>query len=160
MKTWLIIISVVVVLLATSTGVCFWMLTDIKADLTNTEAELTGTQEKLEENFGYWWEETAGEEYWQQKATFPQWGSKETVEGTIYDLQLRVEELEEASSYWWESTTGGYYPWLDGTGESVSDLEQRVEELEWAVRDLEWTIRDLERQISQLENTLHIHGIY
>ncbi len=94
MKTWLIIVSVVAVLLAASVGVGFWMLMDIKADLTDTEAELTGTQEKLEENFGYWWEEIAivkcchgGPE------RFPQ-ESKKTVEETIYDLQLRVEELE------------------------------------------------------------------
>lgn len=160
MKTWLIIVSVVTVLLAASTGVGFWMLTDVKADLTDTEAELIITQEKLEENFGYWWEETAGEEYWQQKVIFPQWGRKKTAEETIYDLQLRVEELEEASSYWWESTTGGYYPWREGTGESVSALEQRVKELEWTVQDLEWTVRDLERQLSQIESTLHIHGIY
>ena len=63
MKTWLIMISVVVVLLATSTGVGFWMLTDakaeladtraeladIKADLADTEAELTEIQEELEQ---------------------------------------------------------------------------------------------------------------
>jgi chaperonin cofactor prefoldin len=160
MKIWLIIISVVVVLLAASTGVGFWMLTDVKADLMDTEAELIGTQEKLEENFGYWWDETAGEEYWQQKVIFPPWERKKTAEETIYDLQQRVEELEEASSYWWESTTGGYYPWRDETDESISDLEQRVEDLEWIVQDLEWIVGDLERQISQLESTLHIHGIY
>ena len=63
MKTWLVIVSVVTVLLAASTGVGFWMLmdakaeladtraelTDIKADLTDTEAELTEIQEELEQ---------------------------------------------------------------------------------------------------------------
>jgi hypothetical protein len=94
MKTWLIIVSVVAVLLAASVGVGFWMLMDIKADLTDTEAELTGTQEKLEENFGYWWEETAGVKCCHGGPIgFPQ-GRKKTAEETIYDLQLRVEELE------------------------------------------------------------------
>ncbi|HUX48625.1 MAG TPA: hypothetical protein VMV76_05620 [Dehalococcoidia bacterium] len=115
MKTWLIIVSVVAVLLAASTGVGFWMLADVKADLTDTQAELIVTQEKLEENFGYWWEETAGEEYWQQKVIFPQWGRKKTAEETIYDLQLRVEELE----------------WT-------------VQDLEWTVGDLERQISQLE----------------
>ena len=156
MKTWLIIVSVVVVLLAASTGVGFWMLTDakaelsdtrvevtaIRAELTGTKAELTETQEKLEKNFGYWWDETAGELYWWGKVDYP-W-RKKTAEETIHDLQLRVEDLE----------------WPVGQAGSISDIELRVEELEWAVRDLEWTVEDLERQLQILESTLHIYGIY
>ena len=56
MKTWLIIVSVVVVLLAASTGVGFSMLTGAKAELNETrveltdiKAELTGIQGKLTE---------------------------------------------------------------------------------------------------------------
>jgi hypothetical protein len=130
MKTWLIILSVAVVLLAAGTGVGFWMLidamaeptdigaelTDIKADLTNIETELTGTQEKLEENFGYWWDESAGESYWWGRVDYP-W-VKKTAEETIHDLQLTVEELE-------------------GT----------VQSLQWTVRDLEDAVQDLEWQL-------------
>ena len=47
MKTWLIIVSVVAVLLAASTGVGFWMLTDTKAELASIEAELTDTKAEL-----------------------------------------------------------------------------------------------------------------
>ena len=152
MKTWLIIISVVVVLLAASTGVGFWMLMDVKADLTDTEAELTITQAKLEENFGYWWEETAGEEYWSQKySIWEKYLEKRTAEAIIHDLQLRVEELESAVDG---------LEWPVGQAGSISDMELRVEELEWAVRDLEWTIEDLEQQLQILESTLHIYGIY
>ena len=111
MKTWLIIVSVVVVLLAASTGVGFWMLTDaqanladtgaeltdIKAELTGTKAELTGTQDKLEENFGNWQE------------TVPPWAGYSSG----------------------EEITSGKYPWCEGIEETISDLELRVEDLEW-----------------------------
>ena len=117
MKTWLIIVSVVAVLLAASTGVGFWMLTDakaeltdIKAELTDTRAELIGTQEKLEENFGNWQE----------------------------------TELPWAGYSSGEEITSGKYPWCEGIEETISDLEQRVEELEWTVRDLESQLQQLE----------------
>ncbi len=47
MKTWLVIVSVVAVLLAASTGVGFWMLNDTKAELASTEAELANTEAEL-----------------------------------------------------------------------------------------------------------------
>ena len=47
MKTWLIVVSVVAVLLAASTGVGFWMLSDTKAELASTEAELVSTEAEL-----------------------------------------------------------------------------------------------------------------
>ena len=47
MKTWLIVVSVVAVLLAASTGVGFWMLSDTKAELANIEAELADTEAEL-----------------------------------------------------------------------------------------------------------------
>ena len=47
MKTWLVVISVVAVLLAISTGVGFWMLTDTKAELADTKAELVSTEAEL-----------------------------------------------------------------------------------------------------------------
>jgi len=47
MKTWLVIVSVVAVLLAASTGVGFWMLSDTKAELASTEAELASTKSEL-----------------------------------------------------------------------------------------------------------------
>jgi DNA/RNA endonuclease YhcR with UshA esterase domain len=40
MKTWLVIVSVVAMLLAASTGVGFWMLSDTKAELADIKAEL------------------------------------------------------------------------------------------------------------------------
>lgn len=56
MKTWLIILSVVAVLLAASTGVGFWMwnsteaeLSDTAAELMSAEAELTSTEAELSE---------------------------------------------------------------------------------------------------------------
>lgn len=152
MKTWLIIVSAVTALLVASTGVGFWMLMDTKSELTATrteltdsKAELTGTQKKLEENFGYWWDETAGEEYWSQ--TYSIWEKyleKRTAEAIIHDLQLRVEELK--------ATVEGL-EWPVGQSGSISDIELRIEELEWAVRDLE-------QQLQILESTLHIYGIY
>ena len=115
MKTWLIIVSVVVVLLAASAGVGFWMLTDAKADLASTqdkladiEAELAEIQEKLEENSGYWWEGNTGPEF--------SWG--EGTGETISDLELRVDDLE----------------W------TVQDLRWAVRDLEDAVQDLEWQL--------------------
>lgn len=150
MKTWLMIISVVVVLLAASTGLGFWMfmdakaeLTDIKTELMNTNDELMGTQEKLEENFGYWWDETAGEGYWlQHYSRFEQYLPKRTAESIIHDLQLTVEELEG---------TVEDLEWPVGQAGSISDIELRVEELEWAVRDLQWAVRDLEDAVQDLE---------
>ena len=47
MKTLLIVVSVVAVLLAASTGVGFWMLSDTKAEMANTEAELASTGAEL-----------------------------------------------------------------------------------------------------------------
>jgi hypothetical protein len=47
MKTWLVIVSVVAVLLAASTGVGFWMLSDTKTELASTEAELVSTKAEL-----------------------------------------------------------------------------------------------------------------
>jgi len=47
MKTWLIVVSVVAVLLAASTGVGFWMLSDTKAELADTKAELVSTEAEL-----------------------------------------------------------------------------------------------------------------
>ena len=54
MKTWLVVVSVVAVLLAASTGVGLWMwssteteLAETKAELANTEAELTSTKAEL-----------------------------------------------------------------------------------------------------------------
>ncbi len=47
MKTWLVIVSVVAVLLAASTGVGFWMLSDTKAELADTKAELVSTEAEL-----------------------------------------------------------------------------------------------------------------
>ena len=54
MKTWLIVVSVLAVLLAASTGVGFWMWNDTetelastKVELANTEAELTSTEAEL-----------------------------------------------------------------------------------------------------------------
>ena len=47
MKTWLVVVSVVAVLLAASTGVGFWMLSDTKAELADTKAELTSTETEL-----------------------------------------------------------------------------------------------------------------
>jgi len=56
MKIWLVIVSVVAVLLAASTGVGFWMLSDTQAELigtnaelTNAEADLAGTEAELTE---------------------------------------------------------------------------------------------------------------
>lgn len=49
MKTGLVIVSVVAVLLAVSTGVGFWMLSDTKAELNSTMAELTDTEAELTE---------------------------------------------------------------------------------------------------------------
>ena len=113
MKTWLIVLSIVVVLLAAGTGVGFWMLTDAKAELTstraeltNTKAELTGTQDELEENFSNWQE------------TVPPWKNYSSG-GEI---------------------TSEKYPWCEGVEETVRDLEQRVEELESTVQDLEWQL--------------------
>jgi peptidoglycan hydrolase CwlO-like protein len=161
MKTWLVIVSVVVVLLAASIGVGFWMLTeakaeltDARAELTNTKAELTEIQEELEGNFGNWQKTVPPwEGYAEREPTIPVWG-QETSEGkypwcqgieeTISDLEQRVEDIE----------------WPIGQAGSISDIEQRVEELEWAVRDLEWTVEDLEQQLQILESTLHIYGIY
>jgi len=48
MKTWLVIISVVAVLLAASTGVGFWTLTSTQADLSGTKAELAEIKANLE----------------------------------------------------------------------------------------------------------------
>ena len=151
MKTWLIIVSVVAVLLAASTGVGFWMLmeakaelTDMKADLTDIRAELIGTQEKLEDNFGNWQEtelpwsgyaEKEPEDWWEQETSEGKYPWCEGIEETISDLELRVEDLE----------------WPVGQAGSVSDLEQRIEELEWTVMDLQWTIRDLEDAVQDLE---------
>ena len=47
MKTWLVVVSVVAVLLAASTGVGFWMLSDTKAELADTKAELVSTEAEL-----------------------------------------------------------------------------------------------------------------
>jgi len=47
MKTWLVIVTVVAVLLAASTGVGFWMLSDTKAEMADTEAELASTEAEL-----------------------------------------------------------------------------------------------------------------
>jgi len=47
MKTQFVIVSVVAVLLAASTGVGFWMWSDTKADLADTKAELTDTKAEL-----------------------------------------------------------------------------------------------------------------
>jgi len=47
MKTWLIVVSIIAVLLAASTGVGFWMLNDTKAELASTEAELASTEAEL-----------------------------------------------------------------------------------------------------------------
>ena len=47
MKTWLVIVSVVAVLLAASTGVGFWMLSDTKTEMADTEAELASTEAEL-----------------------------------------------------------------------------------------------------------------
>ena len=49
MKTWLVIVSVVAVLLAAFTGVGFWMLMDVKAELADTKVELTDTEAELTE---------------------------------------------------------------------------------------------------------------
>ena len=140
MKIWLIIVSVVVVLLAASTGVGFWMLTDAKAELSDAMTELTDakaeladamtemtvTQEKLEENFGYWWDETAGESWWLKYSPWGEYlGGKKTAEKTIHDIDLSVEELE-------------------GT---VQDLAWTVQTLQWTVRDLEDAVQDLEWQV-------------
>ena len=124
MKTWLVIVSVVAVLLAASTGVGFWMLMDTEAELADTKAELTGTkadltdakaelteiQEKLEENFGYWREERYP---WQQGTT---------------------------KAPWEEGATEGRYPWCEGIEETIWDLELRIEELKRTVEDLEWQL--------------------
>lgn len=55
MKTWLIVVSVIAVLLAVSTGVGLWMLSDTRAELSSTradlafsEAELANTEAELE----------------------------------------------------------------------------------------------------------------
>ena len=47
MKTWLVVVSVVAVLLAASTGVGFWMWSDAEAELTDTKAELVSTEAEL-----------------------------------------------------------------------------------------------------------------
>jgi len=156
MKTWLIILSVAVVLLAAGTGVGFWMLTDamaeptdtgadlatIRADVTSTQAELTEIQQNLEDNFGHPPEGATLYPWRQPPEGKYQWC--EGIEGTVSDLEQRVEDLE----------------WLVGQGGSISGLEQRVGDLEGTVQDLQWAVRDLEQQLLQLENTLHIHGIY
>jgi peptidoglycan hydrolase CwlO-like protein len=99
MKKCLVIVSVVALLLAVSTGVGLWkfsdakaelvsikaQLTDVEAQLTSMQAELTEIQEKLEENGGYWWEE---------ESEYPWSGAADEEEETIWDLELRVEGLE------------------------------------------------------------------
>ncbi|HEY4711917.1 MAG TPA: hypothetical protein VIH69_04470 [Dehalococcoidia bacterium] len=47
MKKWFIIVSIVAVLLAASTGVGFGMLSKTKAELADTKAELTSTETEL-----------------------------------------------------------------------------------------------------------------
>ena len=167
MKTWLIVLSVVAVLLAASTGVAFWMsmeakaeLAYMKADLMDTRAELTQTQEKLEEHFGYWWEESAGESWWLKYTRASPW-RKKTAEETIHDLQIRVEELERADetpTYWWEkeqreTTKSEGYWWEEPSDQTARDLERRIQGLEAAVAALQ-------SQVITLESTLQRHGIY
>jgi len=115
MKKWLVIVSVVALLLAVSTGAGLWkfndtkaQLTDVEAQLTSMKAELTEIQGKVEENGRYSWET----EY-----DWTRVGSEEG--GTTRDLELRVEELE----------------W------TVRDLERTVEDLEWQLRQLENTLQ-------------------
>jgi len=147
MKTWLIVVSVVVVLLAAGTGVGFWMLrdalgertdtvtelTNVKAEVTNIQTELTEIQQDLEDSFGsplgepslYPWRETPDGRY--------AWC--EEIEETISDLEERLEGLELPV----------------GQAGGSSDIEARVQELEWSVQSLQWDVRDLEDAVQALQ---------
>lgn len=47
MKTWLVVVSVVAVLLAASTGVGLWMWNSTETELARTKAELASTEAEL-----------------------------------------------------------------------------------------------------------------
>ena len=155
MKTWLIILSVVAVLLAASTGVAFWMsmeakaeLTDIKADLMDTRAELTETQERLEGNLGSWAEGST---------EAPESGASGRTGGK-YWWEEEQELADETPTYWWEelpreATKSEGYWWEEPSDQTARDLERRIQDLEAAVAALQ-------SQVVTLESTLQRHGIY
>ena len=131
MRTWLVILSVVAVLLAASTGVAFWMsmeakaeLTDIKADLMDTRAELTDTKVEL------------------------------------VNIKAELTESNEKPEYDWskfsgasQSATSQGYWWEEPSDQTARDIERRIQRLEAAVAALQ-------SQVITLQSTLQRHGIY
>ena len=100
MKTWLIVVSVIAVLLAASTGFGFWMLSDIKAELAYTEAELASTEAELTAI-----EEVYPPRHFDTYNELEDWVNKHTpFEYEVFDLAEKNLELQEqalADGYIW-----------------------------------------------------------
>jgi septal ring factor EnvC (AmiA/AmiB activator) len=105
MKTWLVIVSVVAVLLAASTGVGFWMLSDTKAELTSTKTELADTEAELAST--------------EAELT--------STEAENADLN---ETLMEAKARW-ELIEGIFIPALTGELDEMTEAELVARFLEW-----------------------------
>jgi len=105
MKTWLVIVSVVAVLLAASTGVGFWMLSDTKAEMANTEAELASTGAELT-------------------------STEAELASTEAENVALNETLEEAKARM-EIIDGIFVPVLTGETDEMTEVEVAAWFLEW-----------------------------
>ncbi len=105
MRTWLIVVSIVAVLLAASTGVGFWMLSDTKAELASTEAELVSTEAELT-------------------------STEAELASTEAELAEIDETLEEAKARW-ELIEGVFLPVLTGELNEMTEAEAGAWLLEW-----------------------------
>ena len=105
MKTWLVVVSVVAVLLAASTGVGFWMLSNTKAELTSTKTELADTDAEL-------------------------LSTEAELASTEAELAEIDETLEEAKARW-ELIEGVFLPALTGEFYEMTEAEAGAWLLEW-----------------------------
>jgi hypothetical protein len=105
MKTWLVVVSVVAVLLAASTGVGFWMLSNTKAELTSTKTELADTDAEL-------------------------LSTEAELASTEAELAEIDETLEEAKARW-ELIEGIFMPVLTGELTEMTGAEAGAWFLEW-----------------------------
>lgn len=104
MKTGLVIVSVVAVLLAVSTGLGYWMLSDTNAELdstmaelTDTEAELTSTNAELAEI-----EEVCPPRDFQDRSELVSWREQTGIVGeglSWVDRCLRLQEIGLSDGY-------------------------------------------------------------
>jgi hypothetical protein len=139
MKTWLVIVSVIAVLLAASAGVAFWMLSNMKTELTSMQDELTDIKAELAEIKGDYVPPIPTNTYTLSVSVSPSGAGAVSPSGGEYDPNTQVTlTASPASGYTFAHWSGSasdtastIYIIMDSDKSLTANFERAPSEISW-----------------------------